>query len=179
MVPFADAEGGEIVVAGFAAADAFLLGRRTYEIFAAHWPGVPDDNPIAAALNALPKYVVSTTLADPAWDHTTVLAGDPAAAVAELKARPGRELQVHGSGQLVAALMAAGLVDEYRFLVFPVVLGTGRRLFARPEQAGSLHLESARTTPAGVAVLTYTPAGPPRHGSFATDPEPGGQRILR
>jgi dihydrofolate reductase len=111
-------------------ADAFLFGRRTYEIFAGYWGLMADsDNPIAAALNRRPKYVASTTLTDPRWADTTVLSGDVAAAIGELKAKPAGELQVHGSGNLVRWLWDNQLVDEIILLTYPVVIGQGTRLF--------------------------------------------------
>jgi dihydrofolate reductase len=112
LVPYADDDLGEIIGARFAAADAFLLGRRTYELFAAHWPHVPDDNPVAQALNQLTKYVISATITDPVWRNSTVISGDVASEVTRLKALPGGELQVHGSPQLVRSLLADELIDE-------------------------------------------------------------------
>ncbi len=166
--PFADADQGRIIGDVFARADAFLLGRRTYDIFASFWPTVGDEEePVASKLNSLPKYVVSTTISEPAWRGTSVIRGNVAQEVAALKARPGNELQVHGSGRLVQTLMADGLVDEFRLLIYPVVLGTGRRLFERPGQAAGLRLVDCTTTSTGVVVATYAPDGPVRHGSFA------------
>lgn len=178
LVPYADDDMGRLVAGWFGEADAFLLGRRTYEIFAGHWPRVADDNVVARALNALPKHVASTTLQSTSWAHSH-LVRDVAGEVARLKAQPGRELQVHGSPTLVRALMAHGLVDEYRLWIYPVVLGSGRRLFDDPSVATALALVDAKTTSTGVAVHTYRPAGEPKHGSFALDPEPPQQRILR
>jgi dihydrofolate reductase len=179
LVPFADDGMGAAMTRWFALADAFLLGRRTYEIFASHWPHVPDDNPIAAALNTLPKYVVSTTLDSPDWRSSAVIGSDVMEGIAALKAQPGRELQVHGSGQLAQALIAHGLIDEFRLLVFPVFVGAGRRLFEDPALTGSLQLLESTTTDTGVVLLTYEAAGPVAHGSFALAPEPQEHRILR
>jgi dihydrofolate reductase len=167
--PYADEDMGRIIVGWFANADAFLLGRKTYDIFAAHWPRVTDENdPVAAKLNALPKYVVSTTLASPAWRNTTVIRGNVADEVRRLKAQPGNELQVHGSGGLATTLMADDLIDEYRLWIYPVVLGTGRRLFG-DATAHAMRLVGTKTTGSGITILTYVPDGAPRHGSFALD----------
>lgn len=179
LVPYADDDMGEIMGARFAAAEAFLLGRRTYELFAAHWPDVPDDNPVARALNKLPKYVVSATITGPAWSNSAVISGDVAAEVNRLKALPGGELQVHGSPQLVRSLLADGLIDEFQLLIYPVVLGQGRRIFDDPGFAAAFRLVGSATTRSGIAALTYLPAGNPRYGSFAADPEPERHRILR
>jgi dihydrofolate reductase len=147
-------------------ADAFLLGRRTYDIFAASWPNATDpDDTVANRLNTLPKYVASTTLKDPAWAGTTVLEGDVADAVRELKERPGRELQVHGSGRLVRFLLDNDLVDRLNVLVFPVIVGAGRRLFAERGLATGLALDESRTTPNGVTISVYRTAGRPEFGT--------------
>ena len=165
--PYADEASGSKIVRWFEHADAILLGRRTYEIFSAFWPNVTDpDDPIAARLNALPKYVASTTLVDPAWAHTSVIEGDVVAEVTELKGRPGRELQVHGSGGLAQTLIAHGLVDEFRLFTSPVVLGGGKKLFPEGCAPGALRLVDAVTTPGGVVIATYLPDGQVRTGSF-------------
>jgi dihydrofolate reductase len=179
LVPYADDDMGQIMSDWFTGVDAFLLGRKTYELFAGHWPQVPDDNPIAAALNGLPKHVVSTTLESLDWRNSTLIGADIPARVQALKNQPGRELQVHGSGELIRTLIAHNLIDEYRFLIYPVFLGKGRRLFEDPALAGAMRLIDSRTTKAGVVVLAYEPAGAPGHGSFATAPEPDEHRILR
>jgi dihydrofolate reductase len=179
LIPFADDDMGEIIGGIFEQADAFLLGRKTYEIFAGHWPHVPNDNPVAAALNGLPKYVATTTLDSLAWANSRLLGADVAGEVAKLKALPGKELQVHGSGHLAQTLMAHHLIDVFRLFVYPVVLGAGRRLFNDPEAASAFRLTDTRTTGAGMVVLTYEPAGAPQHGSFALDPEPDQHRLLR
>ncbi|MEC3981116.1 dihydrofolate reductase family protein [Amycolatopsis sp. H20-H5] len=164
LMPYADDDMGALVVDWFAKADAFLLGRRTYDIFAAHWPYVGGEDPIAAALNTLPKHVVSSAPGAPAWHNAERVTLDD---VASLKARPGRELQVHGSGQLARTLMARGLIDEYRLLVFPVVLGTGRRFFEEPDQLAALRLTGTKTARSGMVAHTYEPDGAPRYGSAA------------
>lgn len=148
------------VAESFYAADAFLLGRLTYEIFAAYWPTVTDpSDEIATALNTRHKYVASSTLRDPAWEHTTLLGPDIAAEVAVLKAQPGRELLVVGSGRLAHALFDHELVDEYRLMVHPVVLGSGKRLFAETTSVRPMELIDARTTASGLVLITYQPAG--------------------
>src|SRR4051794_14825861 len=148
----------------FQRAEAFLFGRRTYEIFAGYWGVMEDsDNPIASALNTRPKYVASTTITDPQWSDTRVLSGDVAAAVGELKATAGGELQVHGSGALVRSLLEKQLVDEITLLVYPVVVGQGARLFPDIGPDAALDLVESRTTPKGVAIHVYRPAGRPKH----------------
>ncbi|MFE4858647.1 dihydrofolate reductase family protein [Streptomyces sp. NPDC056670] len=173
QVPFDDEEAGRYVTEWFAGADAFLLGRRTYDIFAAYWPRVTDPaHPVAGPLNGLPKYVVSNTLKNPQWQHTTVIGGVDADIVAELrvlKDRPGGEIQVHGSGTLAQFLMAHGLIDEYRLWTYPVVLGEGRRLFADGAAPTSFALTGTRTTSTGVCVNSYRPTGRPQYGSYDLD----------
>ena len=146
-------------------ADAFLFGRRTYELFAGYWGKKdPGSHPISDALNTTPKYVASTTISDPQWAGTTLLSGDVAAAIGELKAQPGGELQVHGSGVLVRWLLANDLVDEMNLLTYPVVVGQGARLF--PDTGKDIALEligSQRVTPSGVTIQVYRPAGRPRY----------------
>jgi dihydrofolate reductase len=179
LVPYADDGMGAFIAEVFERADAFLLGRRTFEIFAGHWPHVPDDNPVAAALNRLPKYVASRSELAVQWAGSSLIGSNLVDDVEALKARPGRELQVHGSGQLVQSLIEANLIDEDRVLVYPVFLGEGRRLFAQPGPAGALRLTGTQTTGSGIVILTYEPAGLPQQGSFALSPEPDQHRILR
>jgi dihydrofolate reductase len=165
LVPHFDEATGQFMNEVFDKVDAFLLGRRTYDIFAASWPNTTDpDDPVASRLNTLPKYVVSTTLKDPEWANTTVLAGDAAAAVQELKEREGRELQVHGSGRLVQFLLDHDLVDRLNLLVFPVIVGAGRRLFADSGIATGLALDESRTTGSGVTISVYRTTGRPEFG---------------
>ncbi|MEU3598969.1 dihydrofolate reductase family protein [Streptomyces sp. NPDC006798] len=167
LVPHLD-DAFETVVSGWLAeADAFLFGRRTYENFARDWPGMTD-HPNARILNGLPKYVASRTLseADAAWNPTTVVSGDVLAGVAEVKRLPGRELQIHGSARLGHSLLTAGLVDEIRLAIAPVVVGTGRHLFPADGAPTGLRLLHHETTPAGIAIHTYEPTGGARYGTY-------------
>lgn len=165
--PYADEDFGRFINEVFARPGAFLLGRRTYDIFATYWPKVTDPaDPVASKLNSLPKYVPSATLRDPGWAGTTVLSGDLAEEVTALKERTDGEVQVHGSGALVRSLVQLGLVDTLHLLTFPVVLGSGFRLF--PEGAAPTAFEHAggSVTGAGVSVQTYDVAGRPQYGEF-------------
>jgi dihydrofolate reductase len=159
--PLFDSEAATFLGEVYQRADAFLFGRRTYEIFAGSW-GVwddPGDSPIWTALNTKPKYVASTTLTDPRWADTTVLSGDLAAAIRELKAKPGGELQVHGSGKLVRWLFDNQLVDEIILLTYPVVIGQGTRLFPDTGPDIALDLVNSRATPSGVVIQVYRHTG--------------------
>jgi dihydrofolate reductase len=151
----------------FLRADAFLFGRRTYEIFAGSWGAWPDpgDSPIWKALHTRPKYVASTTLSEPRWANTTVLSGDVAAAIRELKAKPGRELQVQGSGVLFRWLLDNHLVDEITLFTFPVVVGQGTRLFPATGRDRALELVESRATPSGVMIQVYRPTGRPKYAT--------------
>ena len=173
-LPLFDNEGARFVGEVYQRADAFLFGRRTYEIFAGYWgarwkkdPGI---NPtIADALNTRPKYVASTTLTDPQWADTTVLSGDVAAAVGELKAKSGGELQVHGSGNLVRWLFDNHLVDEITLLTYPVVVGQGTRLFPDTGPDIALELVDSRATPKGVTIHVYRPTGRPQYATATAE----------
>jgi dihydrofolate reductase len=158
---------GEFIGEVFERPSAFLLGRRTYDIFAGYWPKVTDPaNRVAAQLNALPKYVPSATLTDPAWSGTTVLGGDLAKEVTALKERTDGEIQVHGSGALVRSLLSLDLLDTVHLATFPVVLGTGLRLFPEGSVPTRFRHTGGRVTPAGVSIQTYDAAGRPEYGSY-------------
>jgi dihydrofolate reductase len=169
LVPYFDEAMGRTMVDWTGRADAVLFGRKTYEILAGHWPRVGDDDPIAAKLNSVRKYVVSTTLDTVDWNNSTLIEGDVAAAVAELKRQPGGEIQVTGSGELIQTLMRHDLVDEYRLMIFPVLVGSGKRLFAGGTMPAALELVDTATSSTGVAIHTYRRAGELQHGSFALD----------
>src|SRR5437588_8964244 len=160
-----DSEASTFLNQVFRRADAFLLGRRTYEIFAGSWGtwDDPGDSPIWTALNTKPKYVASTTLTDPRWADTTVLSGDLAAAIGELKAKPADELQVHGSGRLVRWLLDNQLVDEIILLTYPLVVGQGTRLFPDAGPDIALDLVDSRADSKGVTIHVYRPTGRPQY----------------
>jgi class 3 adenylate cyclase/dihydrofolate reductase len=141
------------------AADAVLFGRVTYQIFATFWPSAPRDEGFADRMNGLPKYVVSRTLRDAEWSNTVILRGDVAQEVSELKDQPGGDILIFGSAELVNSLMSHDLIDEYRFLVFPVVLGSGKRLFRDESDTSHLRLVDVRAFSSGAVLLTYQPAG--------------------
>jgi dihydrofolate reductase len=163
-LPLFDNEGATIVNEIYGRAEAFLFGRRTYEIFAGYWGAMANpDNPISDALNTKPKYVASTTLTEPRWADTTVLSGDVAAAIGELKAKQEGELQVHGSGALIRWLLDNQLVDEMNLFVCPVILGQGTRLFPDAGPDIALDLVESRSTPKGVTIQVYRPNGRPRY----------------
>jgi dihydrofolate reductase len=174
-IPLFDNEAGTFLDKVFQRAHAFLFGRRTYEIFAGSW-GTGSwgenqgNNPISVALNTRPKYVASTTLTDPRWADTTVLSRDVAAAVGELKAERGGELQVHGSGNLVRWLLGNQLVDEIILLAYPIVIGQGTRLFPDTGPDTALELVDLQSTPKGVTIQVYRPSGRPQYAAATADP---------
>jgi dihydrofolate reductase len=171
LPPWVDQDFGEIVDAWIKSADEFLLGRTTYDGLFPYWSVVADsDGVVAQRLNNLPKHIVSRTLRSPEWKNSSVIDSDVVAAVKTLKAKPGRELQVHGSAQLVQTLIQHDLVDEYRLLVFPVVLGTGKRLFGNGTMPTAFKTVENRTTSTGVVALTLRPTGPPPKGEIGDDP---------
>ena len=168
-----DNEAGTVMDEIYQRADAFLFGRRTYEIFAGSWGAIEElrAQPIGVALNTRPKYVASTMPTDPEWANTTVLAGEVTAAVGELKAKPGRELQVHGSGALFRWLLDNDLVDEMTLFTFPVVVGQGTRLF--PDTGPDIALElvgSLAVSPSGVTTQGYRPTGRPQYQTATPTP---------
>ena len=167
FVPHLDEEFLRLVTEWTNEADAFLFGRRTYENFARDWPKATNpDDAVAAQLNGRPKYVASQTLTAGDWAPTTVLSGNVAEQVAALKREPGRELQIHGSARLAQSMLAAGLIDEMRLVIAPVVVGTGRRLFPDGGPQAGLRLLSTETTPGGLAIHSYESVGSPTYGTY-------------
>jgi dihydrofolate reductase len=159
--------------------DSLLLGRRTYAIFASYWPNVKAGDPdakVADLLNNAPKYVASRTLAEAEWNNSTILQGDVATAVAELKRQDGGEIQISGSGQLVRTLLKADLVDELLVWNFPVIVGSGKRLFSGEERAGALSLTDSYKSTTGVVLNRYERAGDIKAGSMAPKSEPAAAR---
>jgi dihydrofolate reductase len=169
LAPHFDDDAGAFMNEVFERVGSFLLGRRTYEIFAGYWPHVTDeDDPIASRLNNLPKYVASRSLENAEWQNSTVIRDVPTE-VAALKEQPGGELQVHGSANLIQTLIENDLVDAYNVLTFPVVLGTGKRLFPEGVMPGALRLTESRTTGTGVVISLYERAGKPTYGTVGVD----------
>ena len=167
VAPLFDDEAATFLGHVYQRADAFLFGRRTYQIFAGSWGtwDDPGDSLIWTALNRKPKYVASTALTNPRWPSTTVLSGDLAASIAELKAESAGELQVHGSGRLVRWLFDNQLADEITLLIYPVVVGQGTRLFPDSGRDAALELVDSRATAGGVAIHVYRPAGRPTYAT--------------
>jgi dihydrofolate reductase len=169
LVPHADEDMGKVMVDIFSRADAFLFGRTTYDIFAAYWPRITDAaDLIAQKLNTLPKYVASRTRKEFIWSGSALIR-DVAEGVSALKKRFPREIQVHGSCGLAQTLIERGLVDEYRLLAFPVILGAGKRLFGSGAVPASLALVRSSVTSKGTIIGVYRPAGSLKTGSFALD----------
>jgi dihydrofolate reductase len=155
---FADEASGRVIVGHLKAAAAYLLGRRTYDVFAAYWPNQDADNPVAGPMNSKPKFVVSWTLSEPlSWQNSTLINDDVVARVRQLKSTLEGDIVVIGSGDLSQTLMANDLVDEYRLMVYPVVLGEGKRLFREADATKRLRLTDSTITSTGVLLLTYTP----------------------
>ncbi|HET9614934.1 MAG TPA: dihydrofolate reductase family protein [Candidatus Limnocylindrales bacterium] len=156
---YADAEMWPWLLEWFGRAEALLLGRRTWEIWETYWPNHDSGDAVSHGINVLPKYVPSRTLTNAAWQNTQVMTGDVEAAIRELKAQPGGELQVHGSGELLRWLLERDLVDELNLRVHPVIVGDGLRLFPEKGQTHHLELVEGRTLGSGVMLQTYRPAG--------------------
>lgn len=172
-MPYFDEVAGNAVGEAMASSGGFLLGRKTYEIFAGFWPSAPDDDQAAAMMNNLPKFVVSTSLKEPLqWSNSTLIKGDIAEEIAKLKQQPGQDLQVVGSGELAQTLMQHSLVDQYHLLIHPIVLGSGKRLFREGNAAIPLKLVDSKTSSTGVLILTYQPGEPgPGKGSAGNGPQ--------
>jgi len=159
QAPFADEEIGPFITAVYERMDAMLLGRTTWDIWNAYWPHNDWGDPVSHGINVLPKYVPSTTLRNPTWQNTHVIDRDVEAAVRKLKAMPGRDLLLQGSGVLLRWLLDRDLVDELNLLIYPLVLGAGLRLFPEQGQSHRLELVQSTVTPTGVMIQTYRPAG--------------------
>jgi dihydrofolate reductase len=176
QAPLLDHGSGRAMFEQAARMDALLLGRKTYEIFAAYWPKAPDEIPFTGLLNRVPKYVVSRTLAEPlSWDGSTLVTGDLAEAIAGLKARHD-ELHVIGSLDLVQSLLHLGLVDRLNLWLYPLVLGSGKQLFAGGTVPTALRLTESVTHPNGTLQLSYATAGAPTYGNLAVEAD--GQRLV-
>lgn len=172
-------ESMDAAASGFDGKDReLILGRRTYEIFEAFWPYQSADDPTARTLNAARKHVASRTLKALSWNNSTLLQGDVVSAVTALKAQPGFDLQIIGSGNLIQALQAASLIDEFNVWTFPVVLGRGKRLFGEAARPSALRLVDSRVSTTGVVMSTYVPAGDIQPGSFASG-EPSEKELAR
>jgi dihydrofolate reductase len=157
--PYFNDEMGAVIGEAISNTDAFLLGRRTYEEWAAFWPTQsPDEIPMAGPINTLPKFVASTTLKEVTWENSTLVNGDVPSEVSKLKQQPGKDISISGSATLVRSLLQASLIDELRLMVHPVVLGSGRRLFENGTGQMPLELVESQTFSTGVLNLTYRPA---------------------
>jgi dihydrofolate reductase len=172
VLPFGDDILGQAIGEIISGEFDMLLGRQTYEIFAAYWPNQKGDNPIAKAFNRAKKYVVTRSLDQLGWENSLHIGGDVVDKIRRLRASDGPALQVWGSSELLQALIAAELVDEYHLLVYPLVLGEGKRLFENGVPPSRLILVETRSTPMGVLISTYRPAGPVKPGSLALDTPP-------
>jgi dihydrofolate reductase len=157
--PLGDDETLRFITSVYERMDAMLLGRVTFDIWASYWPHHDGGDPISHGINVLPKHVVSSTLKDPEWQNTHVIDGDVETAVRDLKAQPGRDLLLQGSGELLRWLLDRDLVDELNLMIYPVVLGAGKRLFPQQGQTHSLALVESKMTPSGIMLQTYRPTG--------------------
>jgi dihydrofolate reductase len=156
--PYFDDVLGATAAEGMAETDAYVFGRKTYEKMAAYWPTAPEDDPYGRHLNGTPKYVASRTMQDLEWQNSTLITGDVAEEVARLKQQPGQNIAVLGSGDLVQTLLEHDLVDEFFLAVYPIVLGSGKRLFRDTDQVRKLRLVDSKPTSTGGVLLTYRPA---------------------
>ena len=171
VVPYFDEQLGQVMTDWTAQADALLLGRKTYEGFAAYWPLLGDDDPIAAVLNRIPKYVASHTLDTLTWSNSHLIEGDIAEQVSALKQQDGGDIQVHGSGELIQTLLQHDLIDEYHLLIFPVLIGSGKRLFGAGTLPRDLTLTDTVTSSNGVTVSTYKRGGALTYGAIGPEQE--------
>lgn len=169
QAPYSDEVGGRLVTEGIEDADAFLLGRKTYDIFSNYWPKVTDPkNPIASALNSLPKYVVSRSLERVAWNNSKLIKGDVLAEIRKLRQQPGRTVQTWGSTEILQMLLKNDLIDEYRLFLYPVMLGSGKRLFGSGTVPLALKQVESVTTGKGVTYYRFERGGKPEYGQLGT-----------
>jgi dihydrofolate reductase len=167
MAPYFDDVGGRLVAEGIGDADGFLLGRKTYDIFANHWPKITDPNdPIATALNSRPKYVVSRSLERVTWNNSSLIKGDVVAEIRNLRQQPGRTVHTWGSTEVLQTLLKNDLIDEYRLFIFPVVLGSGKRLFASGTVPAALKQVQSVTTGKGATYHRLERGGKPEYGQI-------------
>lgn len=170
FVPFIDDALMRSVTAWVGQADGFLFGRRTYENFARDWPKMDDPNdPVASKLNGAPKYVASNSLDTAPWTPSTILSGDIFGHIAKLKEKPGRELQIHGSGRLAFSLLAAGLIDELRLVTAPVILGQGRKLFGAGGSPLGFRLLKSEGLASGLTIQAYAKADAPQFATYSPE----------
>ena len=169
QAPYADDAMGRLVIEGIADADGFLLGRKTYDIFASYWPKVTDpDNAIAIALNSRPKYVVSRSLERVTWNNSSLIKGDVVDEIRKLRQQPGRTVQTWGSTELLQTLLKSDLIDEYRLFIVPVVLGSGKRLFASGTVPAALKQVESVTIARGGTYHRLERGGKPEYGHMGT-----------
>lgn len=171
QAPLLDEESGQHIRQNLDRMDALVLGRKTYDIFAGYWPKAPADDPIAAKLNAVPKYVASRTLSKVDWNNASLIGGDLKEAIMRIKADHD-EVHVIGSSDLVQSLLRLDVIDRLTLYVYPIVLGTGKRLFEENAPPTALKLIESRPFSGGAILMTYEPAGKPTHGTIGLDSEP-------
>ena len=169
QAPYGDDVTGQLITEGIADADGFLLGRKTYDIFANYWPKVTDpNNPIATALNSRPKYVLSRSLEHVTWNNSSVIRGDVVAELGKLRQQPGRTLHTWGSTDALQTLLKNDLIDEYRLFIYPVVLGSGKRLFGSGTMPVALKQLESVSTGKGATYHRFEPSGKPEYGRIGT-----------